>query len=462
MYLPINGRVAIIDNEINEVKPLFKTFSKNRIPYIFIDGSDMDWLPLDGNELNDIRLVFLDLNLTGNRTPDKKEIKSILFQVLKRVISENNFPYSIMLWSKQENEYASAVEELFNESLSDRKPISIERFIKSDYFDLDAGNEKEVEKDIIEEIKKLFERHQAYSTLVYWENKVHKSADHVLQTIFTSFDDETWTDKTNFVINKLGQGYLGSSFKSSSYVNQIKGALQAFNNIYSDTLEFNINVCSNLNEQDKLVYNEENFDSITLLDTINEKLLISKSNIDIEHIDYTGTVTEDINPKSDKVFESLFNESFDRKSIDGSQIPGFNDLQADQKIKALDKSSSAKRKEIRQKWQKIYIVVTPLCDKVQNKQRNIRVVKGFIIDKKFVNHIDTKSEAIFISPPYFDQTMKTSRVIVLNFRYFFTFNGKIDQIKGLKPIFRLRGDVMAEIQSKIARHVSRQGVLFVE
>src|SRR5690606_37089561 len=124
MYLPINGRVAIIDNNIKEVLPLFRTFSQNRIPYIFIDGSDMDWLPDEQHDLNDIRLVFLDLNLTGDRTPSIKEIKSSLYPILKRVISPNNFPYSIVLWSKQENEYKAAVEELFADDLKDRKPIS--------------------------------------------------------------------------------------------------------------------------------------------------------------------------------------------------------------------------------------------------------------------------------------------------------------------------------------------------
>src|SRR5690606_9199442 len=97
MYLPINGRVAIIDNNIKEVLPLFRTFSQNRIPYIFIDGSDIDWLPDDQHDLNDIRLVYLNLNLSCYRTPSLKEIKSSLYPNLKRVISPNNYPYSIEL-----------------------------------------------------------------------------------------------------------------------------------------------------------------------------------------------------------------------------------------------------------------------------------------------------------------------------------------------------------------------------
>lgn len=462
MYLPINGRIAIIDNEIKEVKPLFKTFSQNRIPYVYIDGSDMDWLPEEGNELNDIRLLFLDLNLTSDRIPDPKEIKSSLFPILKRVISPKNFPYSIILWSKQESDYSKVVEELFLNELKDRRPISIKPFIKSDFFDLDAEQEKHSNKDIIDEIKKLFQEHQAYSTLVYWENKVHKSADNTLQNIFTAYD-ETWTNKSNYIIHKLGQAYLGiKTHKESSYVNRIKGALQAFNSLYNDTMEYDLNICSKLHEQNHLEYEEETFNKEELLDTINQKLLISKSDIDNDHIDYTGTVTLDINPKSNKVFEALFNESFNRSIIDTSSIEKSDNLSSAQKEKKINKLASDKRKEIRTNWEKIYVVVTPLCDKVQNKQRNVRVVKGFIIDKKYKKFIDEKSEAIYISPSYYDSESETSRIIVLNFRYFFTFDGDVTKIKGLTPKMRLRNDMMSEIQSKIARHISRQGILYVE
>ncbi|MGJ1518373.1 MULTISPECIES: hypothetical protein [Sphingobacterium] len=462
MYLPINGRIAIIDNEIKEVRPLFKIFSKNRIPFTYIDGSDKDWLPDEDNELNDLRLIFLDLNLTGGRTPSDKEIRSTLYPILKRVISPNNFPYSIILWSKQEAEYKSVVEDLFINDLNDRQPISIESFIKSDFFDLDSEQEKVSEKNIIDEIKKIFQSHQAYSTLVYWENKVHKSADITLQNIFTAYD-ETWANKSNFVIDKLGQAYLGvKTHKESSYISKIKGALQAFNSLFNDTLEYNLNICSNLHEQDHLRYDETSLNREELLDMINQKLLISKAHIDNNHLDYTGMITVDENTKSNKIFETLFNESFDRFALNTSRIDDYENLTTAKQISKLKSLASEKRKEMRENWEKIYVVVTPLCDKVQNKQKNVRVIKGFIIDKKYKEYIDNKSEAIYISPSFYDSELKVSRIIVLNFRYFFTFSGDLSKIKGLTPKMRLRNEVISEIQSKIARHVSRQGILYVE
>lgn len=154
MFLPINGRIAIVDNVIEEVEPLFKIFSKNRIPYIFIQGDDMMCLPEENDESNDLRIIFLDLNLLGESTPSVKEVKASLYPILKRIISKNNFPYSIIIWSKQEDRYLDAVKELFAHELSDRQPIAIESFIKSDFFEL-TGDAKEIpDKNILDELQK--------------------------------------------------------------------------------------------------------------------------------------------------------------------------------------------------------------------------------------------------------------------------------------------------------------------
>lgn len=115
MFLPINGRVAIIDNNIDEAKPLFQIFRKNRIPYIF-DASESEFLPDESDETNDIRLLFVDLNLIDKSTRNEKQVKSELYGIIKRIISPNNFPYSIIVWSTQENTYLKVLEDLFQKN----------------------------------------------------------------------------------------------------------------------------------------------------------------------------------------------------------------------------------------------------------------------------------------------------------------------------------------------------------
>lgn len=457
MYLPINGRVAIMDNEINEVKPLFQIFSKYRIPYTFFDTSDSEFIPNETEDSNDIRLLFLDLNFLDKTTQDSKNVKSMLYSNLKRVISKNNFPYLIILWSTQEQTYYDVVVDIFKNELKDRAPINIEKFIKSDYIDHE-GNIKVGDDNLINSIKEIYSKHQAYSTLVYWENKVHKSADMVLQNIFNAYNDETWVNKTNFIIEKLSQSYLGvQNYKKSGYIDRTKGSLQAFNSIFYDTLETQINILSNIQEQKLLEFDESILSKDIILDTLNFKLIASDTEL---KLDYTGIIGEDTNPKSDNVFKSILTEILDRQAIE-NDIPGFELLGSN----AKKKESSTKRDHIRKNWKKIYLVVTPLCDTVQNKHKNIRTVKGFIIQKEFKKYIDQSSEAIYISPSFYLKELEESFILVLNFRYFFTFTNNqriLASLKSITPIFRLRSSIIAEIQSKLARHINRQGILYVE
>ena len=72
---PQNGRVVIIDNDINEAQPLIKTLSKNNIRFSYFSG-DIDQFPKDN--LCDIRFLFLDLQLVkGEQNPKRCCLNSL-------------------------------------------------------------------------------------------------------------------------------------------------------------------------------------------------------------------------------------------------------------------------------------------------------------------------------------------------------------------------------------------------
>ena len=110
--IPINGRIAIVDDQIEQALPLMRVLSKNNIPYVYYKGNDMNYLPK--NPENDIRILFLDLNLLGGKDNQPKDIRSTLFSVISRIISPNNYPYVLILWSRQEKEYKEMLESLFD------------------------------------------------------------------------------------------------------------------------------------------------------------------------------------------------------------------------------------------------------------------------------------------------------------------------------------------------------------
>ena len=63
MNIPLNGRIAIIDDQFNQALPLINILSQNQTPHTYFSG-DVNFLPKEGENLNDIRVLFLDINLS--------------------------------------------------------------------------------------------------------------------------------------------------------------------------------------------------------------------------------------------------------------------------------------------------------------------------------------------------------------------------------------------------------------
>jgi hypothetical protein len=457
MNIPLNGRIAIIDDKIDQALPLINALAQKRCSYSYYSG-EVKFLPNPGESINDIRILFLDINLIDDAVHTDKELKARLVPVLSRIISKDNYPYVLIYWSRNEAEHGDLVKNIFEEDLKDRKPIAFLSQNKLAYFDLDGATTKyfdEKLQGLFEAIDNVLNNHKAYNYLIGWENQVHYSADKTLQEIFQI--SENWSDNASYLINKLGESYSGrNAYKSQLPEGKIKSSFQAFNNVFYDTLEYSINN-SSLGMASDLEYDHQlaNKDNIY---AINKKLLISDES---DVMEYSGSVTEDSNEKTNKAFEDLLNNAFNRGKV-AAEVRGSatgNGKTAKEIDKLINDECSKRRREIRESWKKIYFVVTPLCDYVQSKAYNVRVVKGMLIKADLLGLIDEKSEAIFISPKFKYNDEKYA--IVLHFRYFFTSSGG-KGIKGLKTLFRVRQQILSEIQSKLARHVSRQGVLFLE
>src|SRR5262249_8623804 len=101
------------------------------------------------------------------------------------------------------------------------------------------------------------------------------------------------------------------------------------------------------------------------------------------------------------------------------------------------------------------------CDFVQRKKHENRYVRGILVD--FAFHAKKKcfnqSEAVYISPCF--EFEGKEMCLILDFRHLFTLK-KIQPGNYLSPLFRAKQQLLAEIQSMLARHVSRQGILFLE
>lgn len=452
MNIPLNGRIAIIDDKIEQAEPLMQVLSKNQMPYVFYKGNDLNYLPEKDNRYNDIRILFLDINLLNDTAkPDEKQTKSVLYNVLKRVISPDNFPYSIIYWSRHQDEHSNLVVDLFENELKDRKPICMQGFVKSDFFPNFSTELVENEINILDELQTIIDSEPAYSYVLNWENRLHLSADNTLQDVFSSYHSfNDWKNNANFILSKLGNAYLGKHFDNSSDEKKIKSSLISFSSVFRDSLEHSIH--NSTIKTDKLEYS---FDEInSSLKTINEKLNISR---DSSSLSESGNVV--ILKEKEQLFKDLLNKVvsfFGFKNRIKLEKPDINEF-------VLKKEASKEQKriknEIKTKWLKIGLIVTPVCDFAQNNKYFDRIVNGLLIPIEYKEYIEDKSEAVYLLPISIQEN-DIDYLLVLNFRYFETYN--LAKNNTVKFLFRVRQELLAEIQSKLARHINRQGILFLD
>jgi hypothetical protein len=170
MSLPKNGRIAIIDDQFDQALPIINVLSKNKQAFTYYSG-DIKYLPNQTDISNDIRLLFLDINLIDNAEHSVKEIKGSLITVLRRVIPENNHPYLLVYWSRHERD-KHIIEDIFTNDLQTRKPIAYTSAIKSDFFDLEGNliaDENELER-LMQLPNELLNNYVSYRYLLEWEN----------------------------------------------------------------------------------------------------------------------------------------------------------------------------------------------------------------------------------------------------------------------------------------------------
>lgn len=444
--LPINGRIVIVDDKEKEVAPLMRILSRNSMPYVYVKP-ELSFLPQQ--PYNDVRLLFLDLNLLGENPQNEKAIKSQLYNVLQRIISASNFPYVIVLWSVQEKDYKHIVDELFAKELSDRKPIAIYPFVKSDFFPIVGGEEVECDKDILVELNNLISNQPAYRAILTWENAVHNAADHVLDEIFENGTD--WNNHANYVLSELGKAYAGQHYGELSNEEKIKRGLFVFNSMYSDTLDDEINTATL--PQEEIEGNVEEEQKIKISAHINNKLLVTnifRENTEpgmiLQYQDNTHTFCRKCSLISNCISKMFISKRLRDEQPEVISEDGLRKL-GNQEFKKI-------KKEIEDDSTKIAIIVTPSCDYAQNKTRVDRLIEGIIVPSKYKQYF-LHNEAVYCSPTFMYNTIPC--VIVLDYRCLVTAH--IGEMKNITPLFKLRRQLLAEIQSQLSRHINRQGIM---
>ena len=446
--IPINGRIAIVDDRPKEALPLIRFLSHNNIPYVYIKGDDLEYMPQQPE--NDIRVLFFDLNLVGGQAVSYKQVKSTLINTFTRLIAPNNYPYVLIYWSKQEKEYDEIITEAFDNELKDRKPIAIKSFPKTFFFPDFDEEEHPNNIDLFEELKKAIQGIPAYSYLMQWENIAHCSTDELLKEVFPNTEPKEWENVTSAIINSLGQSYIGQHFSDASSEEKIKASLLALNLVFIDSMDNHIGKCNISNPLELSSNNLDKQKIEELKTTLNHKLLVYTSPTNICE---PGVVIQYSNTAKD-YFEQFLHKVLSVFSIKHEILCKTPDILDSLLKKEVSNRIKQIKQEIQQTWLKIGVVVTPSCDFAQKKKICDRVVQGVMIEARFIDYIN-QGDAFYTSPII--KHNGNNYIIILNFNYFITTD--LTNGSSCNMLFKIRRPMLAEIQSKLARHINRHGIM---
>jgi hypothetical protein len=423
MNLPQNGRVVVIDDIETEGIPLVKALSKNGVPTTYFTGLDMNELPSE--PFQDVRLVFLDI-VIGTQSSEKNKIATV-GNILRKIIGEKNGPYILIGWTKH-NELLEKIKNLQHVQ-SPIITLNLEKLnCRNDRGDYDINK---IESKLKEELDKV----GAFHFFVLWENIVHKSANQIVKEFSSFYDnDSNWEKNLSNVLFHLASAYAGKQLGNEKK-DIIQNGMLTFNGTFIDFLE---------NTMRGLDYSEINIDfnhkeeiPENVYAKINSKLLLMES-LDTR-LTQPGNVYEIKDNCSLKVnVQELFNQEFDKYT---------------------------RKEDFLKKIKYIQLEVSPTCDFAQGKWRLSRLLPGVMwpsehllnypIKKK--RDVELIKDADYIySSPLFEKNHQTFKM-VFDLRYLRA--SPLTDLDKIQPSFVIRHQLLVDIQSHLARHINRPGVI---
>ncbi|HOK75180.1 MAG TPA: hypothetical protein PLS74_08665 [Bacteroidales bacterium] len=404
--LPLNGRVVIIDDNIEEAIPLMKVLSKHRIPFIYVDGNK-DNLP--DNPVDNVRIMFLDIQLEGMEGVQNEKTKlSALFNVIKKVIGDKPDLYIIIAWTKHDElideiKKGLSSKPLFTLTLEKRECKKED----SEEFDINIINEK-----LLEAIKKF----GAFRFFLEWENTVHESAGRNVNEISSIITrDDNWNQNINQVLRMLAEAYAGQQTNNNSDLT----AMLAINNLLLDIIE---NRIQNTKKNESFINNQ----TVNLTDIneikgeLNRRLLIA-------------------NEQNNSVIPgNIYKNEFLIK-CDINNLCNNNNIE----------------KELNKQENHIILEVSPYCDYAQKKWKFHRILPGIIWLEQYGN-ILKKADYIYKTPIFLINKQLCFFVFDLRYLSSITF----DSLNNKTSLYRFRKELVVDIQSKIAGHINRPGITY--
>ena len=421
MNLPKNGRIVIVDDDRDEALPLIKTLSKLGHPASFFSG-EVDEIPEEPPA--GIRILFLDMILAGSDQSDPKVALGPLKSVLNRILTPGNGPFLPIAWTKKP-EYVEELKKYLAQRDFHYPITTLEKSgCRSSDGEYDLGL---IQRKLDEAIR----GNESLDFFACWENIVHDSAMKTTNQIseLKPFHGD-WNDEMKSIILKLAQSYAGQQLGKTDPPKVMLNALFALNGVLTDNLYTEIQKDGNLRRV-QLNFNR---------------------------------VSDSAAPRVDGMINSKLNLVCDRQQgADSSPAPGavymHHYAQRVSLADLLRNPNDAGMIDLDKDTKHIILEITPACDYAQQKWRVSRLLPGILLPQKHRKKLKGSAQFLYCSPIV---KLGNDQLFHLVFDFRFFTSAPFNEIDNSQYRFRIRQELLADIQSHLSWHVSRVGIISLQ
>lgn len=420
-----SGKIVVVDDEKAYAAPMLELFAKEGLQSIYFEGNKN----LPNNPPVGVRLLVLDLILTQAQHQDSKNVCASIARILPKIISAENGPYFLLIWSFHDDPHLKAVLELFENDLRDIAPIAYASLEKTDVFETTDPNGTKTPvpgaMDLIRSrIDSALSNKGLFRYLLCWENTVHKSAAEMLAGLsHRTVVPGEWEKTFAGMILELAEANAVGKLDRKMTTDVFENASSVLNDLLADSISsstdttvpsaINVRFESNLTREHKAKLNAK-----MLIDPIGKKLV-------------TGLV-----------FCNRVKGFAPKDFIEG----------------VINNANGATRRNLIASTKMVCLEVSPACDWANDKIRKHRILVGALLDAKYAGAIKSSGEYFWKSPIFYWNNAEY--LLIFDFRYL--FSASLGRLKVTEKLFTLKHSFIGDIQHRLGHHISRPGTTSIK
>jgi hypothetical protein len=439
------ARVVLLDDESSEALPIVKAFSRVGVPTVFFDGKEGDLPKSKKKLLRGVRLAILDMNL-GINGPDKT-IASTLVQTFSKIISPENGPYGILIWTNHPD-LKDLVAQYIYEHPTLPNPVFVAMLKKAAFKKRTrrGGPQQFSIGKLSKELLKILADSSPLECMQVWEGACFRAATNVTNSI-ADLSDSTATDldqwrrawreealKLLLVISKA------RAEEHHTRENTIPSIFLTLNPLHSDRM-----------------------------DVLAEELAADVSS----HVDQImaatgGSAVErkaKVNSMLHLASDQLDNFSPGNLFVFGKTKPSFMPSMKDALQGCIEGSQTRQAENLKVVMQCARLCgleATPVCDYAQNKMGLSRIVVGFVVPSEHQGKIKSGQFLKAAGPFYLAEKPLVAGAYMLFFNSRYVATAKPTVVKQLRAVARVRPQLLADIQGWASYQAARQGVMLLK